>query len=214
MISRTRIKVCGMTDEKEAEAAVEAGVDALGFIFVRSSPRYVDPEKAKEIVKKLPPFVDAVGVFVDEEAEVVNEIVQFCGLTMAQLHGTESPKYCDEISTRVIKAFRLKKEFARPEDAPYYDPFYGVVSGYLLDTYHEKIAGGTGETFDWNIVNDMRPPGPVILAGGLTPENVAEAITKTSPFAVDINSGVEFEPGRKDVARIVKVVEEVKRVNS
>ena len=201
---RTRIKVCGMTKIKEAEGAVSAGVDALGFIFAESSPRYVNPEKAKEIIKKLPPFVDAVGVFVDEEAEVVDEIVQYCGLTVAQLHGSESPKYCDEISCRVVKAFRIKPESALSENEPYYDPYYGVVNGFLLDTYHKKIAGGTGETFDWKLLEKMRPPGPFILAGGLTPKNVGQAILETSPFAVDINSCVEFEPGRKDVERIVK----------
>ncbi len=210
---RTRIKVCGMTKMKEAEGAVNAGVDALGFIFAESSPRYVNPEKVKEIVKKLPPFVDAVGVFVDEEAEVVNEIVQYCGLTVAQLHGSESPTYCDEIACRVVKAFRIKPGLAFSEKEPYYDPYYGVVNGFLLDTYHEKMAGGTGETFGWKLLETMRPPGPLILAGGLNPDNVGQAILETTPFAVDVNSGVEFEPGRKDVEQIVKLVGEVKKAD-
>lgn len=211
---RTRIKVCGMTKVKEAEGAVNAGVDALGFIFAEASPRYVNPEKVKEIVKKLPPFVDAVGVFVDEDAEVVDEIVQYCGLTVAQLHGSESPTYCADISCRVVKAFRIKPESAHSEKEPYYDPYYGVVNGFLLDTYHEKIAGGTGKTFDWKLLENMRPPGPLILAGGLTPENVRQAILETMPFAVDINSGVEFEPGRKDVEKLLRLVDEVRKADN
>jgi phosphoribosylanthranilate isomerase len=202
-----------MTTIKDVEGAVDAGVDALGFIFVESSPRYVDPEKVKEIVKRLPPFVDAVGVFVDEEAEVVDEIVQYCGLTVVQLHGSESPTYCDEIACRVVKAFRIKPASALSENKSYYDPYYGVVNGFLLDTFHEKMAGGTGVTFDWKLLEKIRPLGPLILAGGLTPENVGQAIIETIPFAVDVNSGVEFEPGRKDVERIIKLVGEVRKAD-
>ena len=213
MVGRTRIKVCGMTEEKEAEGAVNAGVDALGFIFVKESPRYVEPEKVRSIIDKLPPFVDAVGVFVDEEVEEVNEIVRYCGLTVAQLHGTESPKYCDEISCRVVKAFHIRPEFVQSEHDPYYDPYYGVVEGFLLDTYHEKAAGGTGKTFDWHLLQKVRPPGPLILAGGLQPENIAEAIAVALPYAVDVNSGVESAPGKKDLAKLARFVEEVRKAD-
>ena len=213
MTTRTRIKVCGMTDLKEAEGAVRAGVDALGFIFVKQSPRYIEPDKAREIVRSLPPFVDAVGVFVDEEASEVNEIVRYCGLTFAQLHGTESPRYCEEITCRVVKAFRVGAREVESETEPYYDPYYGVVSGFLLDTYRKGVAGGTGECFDWQLLADNRPPGPVVLAGGLTPENVAAAIQDVAPFAVDVNSGVESAPGRKDIGRLVQFVEEVRRLD-
>ena len=203
---RTRIKVCGITDLQEAHAIVALGVDALGFIFAKGSLRRVEPEKVREIVRSLPPFVDAVGVFVDEDSEVVSEIIQYCGLTMAQLHGSESPAYCADFSCRVVKAFRLGSVEA---DLPDYGGYSGVVSGFLLDTYDREMAGGTGKTFDWRIVEANRPPGPVILAGGLDPGNVAEAVRQVRPFAVDLNSGVEIEPGRKSIAKVREAVLQV-----
>jgi len=202
-----------MTDVKEVEGAVDAGVDAVGFIFVKASPRYVDPDRVREIVKKLPPFVDAVGVFVDQEVSEVNEIVQYCGLTMVQLHGSESPKYCDEMSCRVMKAFRIRSENADSASEPYFDPYFGYAEGFLLDTYSKTMAGGTGQVFDWRLLDAIRPPGPLILAGGLTPENVGEAIRQAHPFAVDVNSGVEISPGRKDVDKILKFVDEVRKAD-
>lgn len=212
MDGRTRIKVCGITDLVEAKAIVDAGVDGLGFIFAESSPRKIDPEQAKEIVKSLPPFVDAVGVFVNEDADVVDEIVQYCNLTMVQLHGDETPGYCESMSCRVIKAFRVGAEMPGSAQG-LYDPYRGVVSGYLLDTFHEKMAGGTGETFDWKILEQAQPPGPVILAGGLSPENVGYAISEASPFAVDANSGVEVGPGQKDIDKVKRFVHEVKKAD-
>lgn len=206
---RTRIKVCGMTNMTEAAGAVAAGVDALGFIFVKKSPRNIEPDKARIIVRALPPFVDAVGVFVDEEAEVVDEIVQYCGLTMVQLHGSESPEYCKAISIRVVKAFRVKPGSTESDLTPYEDK----VAAFLLDTYSETAAGGTGKTFNWRMVESINPPGPVILAGGLTPDNVGEAIRQVRPLAVDVNSGVETMPGRKDIAEIQRFVEEVKKAD-
>lgn len=209
MDGRTRIKVCGITDLAEAKAIVDTGIDGLGFIFAEGSPRKIEPERAKEIVKTLPPFVDAVGVFVNEDAEVVGEIVQYCNLTMVQLHGDESPGYCELMSCRVIKVFRVKNEMAISSQN-LYDPYQEIISGYLLDTFHEKMAGGTGEAFDWRILQQARPPGPVILAGGLSPENVGDAISLVNPFAVDVNSGVEIEPGRKDIDKVKQFVHEVK----
>ncbi|MBU0728431.1 MAG: phosphoribosylanthranilate isomerase [Proteobacteria bacterium] len=205
MTARTRIKVCGMTDMAEARGAAEAGVDALGFIFVKQSPRYIDPDLARNIIRILPPFVDAVGVFVNEDPDVVGEIAQYCGLTMVQLHGDEPPEYCQKITTRIIKTFSV----GAGRQAPDLSPYAGIVSGFLFDTFHEKIAGGTGETFDWSILEGIEAPGPIILAGGLAPENVSEAIRQTSPFAVDVNSGVEIEPGRKLLERIRMFVQEV-----
>jgi len=133
---------------------------------------------------------------------VVQEIIQYCRLSIVQLHGNESPEYCSRISCRVIKAFAIRPETGREELASYND----VVSGFLLDTYHKALAGGTGMTFDWNRVEQVRPAGPVILAGGLTPENVGEAIRQVKPHAVDVNSGVEYQPGRKDTARLKSFV--------
>lgn len=205
MNARTRIKVCGMREIAEVAGVVAAGVDAIGLIFVEKSPRCVDRERAREIVASLPPFVDAVGVFVDQDAAQVNEIVRYCGLTKVQLHGAESPAYCTEINCRVIKAFQVKESLAAADLAPY----AGVVSGFLFDTFHEKIAGGTGQTFDWRLLQKMSPLRPVVLAGGLTPENVGEAIRQARPFAVDLNSGVEFAPGRKNLEKVRAAVAQV-----
>ncbi|MEJ2688715.1 MAG: phosphoribosylanthranilate isomerase [Deltaproteobacteria bacterium] len=206
---RTRIKICGITEVEHARRAVEAGVDALGFIFVRQSPRNVEPERVRQIVATLPPFVDAVGVFVDEAAEVVEKIADFCALTMVQLHGSETPQYCAKMSRRVLKSFRLGAALPEPGD-DFYALYAGVVQGFLLDTYHKKKAGGTGQPFDWSLVERYRPPGPVILAGGISPANVAQAIERLHPFAVDVNSGVETAPGKKSGEAILRLVAAVR----
>lgn len=206
MTARTRIKVCGLTRKADADAAVAAGVDALGFIFVEASPRKIDPEKARDIIAGLPPFVDAVGLFMNESAQVVEEIVQYCGLTMVQLHGAELPEYCQGISCRVIKTFRITPESTQADFVPYCGPPGSNVKGFLLDTYHEKLGGGTGHTFDWRLIEPLCIPGPVILAGGLNPENIKEAILTVRPFAVDVNSGIEIAPGVKDIARLRQLV--------
>jgi len=210
MAVRTRIKICGMTSKDEAAAVVEAGVDAVGFIFAEESPRYIQPEKAREIIRRLPPFVDAVGVFVNEEASVVQDIVQYCGLTLVQLHGAETPAYCREMGCRVLKAFRVGPHTTPEELAAYTEG----VNGFLLDAFQEKMAGGTGQTFDWTLIARLRPPGPVILAGGLTPANVGHAVREIRPFAVDCNSGVEIAPGRKDLAKVRQVVEAVRQADA
>ncbi len=202
MGSRTRIKICGMTDEQEARHAVAAGVDALGFIFVQESPRYIRPEEARAIIATLPPFVDAVGVFRNDDPARVQEIVQYCGLTMLQLHGDESPEYCRQFPLRVIKAFQVRPGFSGEDLQPY----ERVVAGFLLDTYHKELAGGTGESFDWSVVASLQAQRPVILAGGIGPENVGQAIAAARPFAVDVNSGVEQAPGRKDPERVTRLM--------
>jgi len=205
MNARTRIKVCGMREMAEVAAVVAAGVDAIGLIFVEQSPRYLDPERARKIVESLPPFVDAVGVFVDQEAAAVNDIVRYCGLTTVQLHGAESPAYCAEIACRVMKAFRMRESLSPEDLAPYADE----VSAFLFDTFHEKIAGGTGQTFAWHLLEKLSSPRPVVLAGGLTPENVGEAIRQARPYAVDLNSGVESAPGRKNLAKVRAAIAQV-----
>jgi len=205
MRSRTRIKICGMTDLAEVRHAVAAGVDALGFIFAKASPRYIDPEWARGIISTLPPFVAAVGVFVNEEAERVAEIAQYCRLSVIQLHGAESPDYCRRFQTRVVKAFQVHEGLTALDLQPYEE----VVSGFLLDTYDKKQAGGTGKTFDWSLIRKLQPGKPVILAGGLGPANVARAIAEVRPFAVDVNSAIETEPGRKDPVLISRLVEAV-----
>lgn len=205
MAGRTRVKICGMTEPFEVKKAVEAGVDALGFIFVKESPRAIDPERAREMIASLPPFVDAVGVFMNEKPEVIGEIVNYCGLTVVQLHGQEPPEYCQMMPRRVIKAFQV-----RPEMGPeFLEPYNNVVWAFLLDTYHKEMAGGTGATFDWGLVEKLMPQKPVILAGGLTVDNVGAAINQVHPFAVDVNSGLEISPGRKDTAKIVHLMRQV-----
>lgn len=199
---RTRVKICGMTDMEEVRYAVAAGVDALGFIFAQASPRYIEPERAKAIIGSLPPFVDAVGVFLNDDAEHVEEIVQYCNLTVIQLHGSETPDYCRRFQTRVVKAFQVHDQLQADDLRPYED----VVAGFLLDTYDKKQAGGTGQTFDWSIIDKLQPERPVILAGGLGPANVAQAISAVRPFAVDVNSAIETEPGRKDPELISRLM--------
>jgi phosphoribosylanthranilate isomerase len=207
---RTRIKVCGITRPEDALAAVEAGVDGLGFIFVEKSPRNIDPAQAREIISRLPPFIDAVGVFVDAEATVVEEIAHYCRLTLVQLHGNEAPGYCRNLPFAVIKAFRVGVDFTKSALSPYDD----YVRGFLLDTYHEDMAGGTGETFDWDLVRQLESARPVILAGGLNADNAAAAIERVRPYAVDVNSGVESEPGRKDIAELEQFIRQVRETDA
>jgi phosphoribosylanthranilate isomerase len=209
VVKRTRIKVCGITDRADLVHAVSAGVDGLGFIFAKNSPRRVEPEKARELIKSVPPFVDVVGVFVNEDPDVVTDIVRYCGLTMVQLHGQENIDYCRLMPVRILKSFAVNSDSDGSEMAVY----SGVAAGYLLDTYHKSMAGGTGQTFDWNLIDGLRIPGPVFLAGGLGPENVGAAINAVRPFAVDINSGVETSPGRKDHAKITALIDAVRRAD-
>jgi phosphoribosylanthranilate isomerase len=206
---RTRIKVCGITELEDARAAVAAGADGLGFIFVAKSPRVVDPDMVRAITDELPPFVDSIGVFCDEEIKVVEEIVNYCRLTLVQLHGSESPEYCKNISCPVIKSFAMHGDSGSEKLAAYSE----VVSGFLLDTYHEDLAGGTGKVFDWELIEQIQPPGPIILAGGLNPENVGAAIRQVKPFAVDVNSGVEYQPGRKDTDKLKSFADEVRKAD-
>lgn len=210
MAGRTRVKICGMTEAFEVNRAVEDGVDALGFIFVKDSPRSIDPERAKEIIAQLPPFVDAVGVFMNEDPEVVGEIVNYCGLTVVQLHGQEPPEYCQMVPGRVIKAFQVRADMG-PD---FLEPYNKVVWAFLLDTYHKEMGGGTGETFDWSLVDQLRPGKPLILAGGLNLDNVATAIKQVQPFAVDVNSGIETSPGRKDPEKIAALLRLVAKTDN
>ncbi len=200
--NRVRVKICGITDPLEAAEIAALGVDALGFIFVKESPRAADPEAAREIIAALPPFVDAVGVFMNEDPDHVNDMVRYCRLTHVQLHGSEPPEYCRTIDARILKVFRVGKD----APAPAFSQYAGLVDGVLLDTYRKGVAGGTGETFDWEMVGALELPAPLILAGGLGPDNVEAAIRTVCPHAVDLNSGVETAPGRKDIAKVRQVM--------
>lgn len=172
--------------------AAEAGADALGFVFYPSSPRCVSVEKARDIIKRLPPYVTTVGVFADQDEKTIQDAVSACGLDIIQLQGKESPEFCERLGLRVIKAIRVKDRASLQGMERYH------VRAYLLDTYRKGIPGGTGESFDWAIAGEAKKHGRIILAGGLTPENVAEAIDKVQPYAIDVSSGVETSPGKKD----------------
>ena len=185
-----------MTQLKDALFAVEQGVDAVGFIFYKKSPRAVTMKTVREIIKKLPPLVETVGVFVNESAERVNKMADYCGLDLVQLHGEESPAFCRKIHRRVIKAFRVKdlQSIKQLEKFP--------VSGFLLDTFSDDLHGGTGKTFDWNLALPAKKIGPVILAGGLTPSNIRQAVRRVRPYGVDVCSGVEKSSGIKDLEKV------------
>ncbi len=204
----TKVKICGITNKEDALAAVDFGADALGFIFVPGTPRYVEPQTAKQIISELPPFITTVGVFAYTALETVSEIIQSCGLSAAQLHGSETPDYCKAIAERcrvsIIKAFRVKDRHSLSPIPKY------KVSAYLLDTYVKGKKGGTGETFNWDLAKEAKEYGRIILAGGLTPENVAQAVQHVRPYAVDVGSGVEASPGRKDHAKVRAFIKNVK----
>ncbi len=192
-MSRVRIKMCGMTRPEDALAAAEAGADAIGMIFWAGSPRAVDVERAREIVSVLPPFVTAVGVFVDEDGREVDRIAAEVPLDVVQLHGEESPEYCASRRVRVMKAFRVRDG----KSLEGMDRYAGTVSAFLLDAWDPERPGGTGIAFDWTLARG-RGRVPLVLAGGLTPGNVAEAIRTARPWGVDVSSGIESAPGVKD----------------
>jgi phosphoribosylanthranilate isomerase len=206
MNAHIRVKICGLTDPEDARLAAALGAHALGFIFYPPSPRYVSPEQARGIIRQLPPFVLTVGVFVDEEMDAVRDIAALAGLDWVQLHGRESPEYCRTLGRRVIKAFRIAGE----ESLRALPAYQGAVQAFLLDTYRPGLPGGTGEAFDWQLAQKAKDYGPIILAGGLTPDNVAEAIRAARPQAVDVASGVEAAPGKKDPERVRDFMEAVR----
>ena len=201
-----RIKICGITNIGDALIAAECGADALGFVFYKGSPRYISPDEARRIVLDLPPFVTTVGVFVDERPEEVERIMDYAAIDLAQFHGQEPPEAC-MIDRRVIKAIRIK-------DLTDLDPLrYYRVCAFLLDTYAPQSFGGTGQVFNWDIAADAKQFGKIILAGGLTPDNVEAAIRRVRPYAVDVSSGVEEEKGRKDHRKLRLFIERAKSVS-
>jgi phosphoribosylanthranilate isomerase len=199
-----RVKICGITNIEDALQAVAAGADALGLVFHEASPRHVTPEQAATIIRALPPFVQAVGLFVNATAEFVNATAGQCRLDLVQLHGDESPEYCGLIERRVVKAFRVK-------DITSLDPLKEYqVAGYLLDAWSPSAYGGTGMAFNWEVAKVAEKYSPIILAGGLTPDNVRSAVEIVAPYAVDVSSGVEASPGRKDPARVREFIRQAK----
>lgn len=203
-----KVKICGITNREDALMACEMGADALGFIFYPKSPRFVSPEAAREIVIALPPFLTTVGVFVNRDIKEINEIMHYCRLNAVQLHGEESMDQCRDLSFKVIKACQVKEE----QDLKGLTPFKGYVQAFLLDTKVEGLYGGTGRTFPWEIALKARTLGNIILAGGLNAENIKLAITTANPYGVDISSGVEKSPGRKDREKLADLMREIREV--
>lgn len=199
-----RVKICGITSLEDALQAVQAGADALGFVFYGQSPRNLAPERAASIISELPPFVQAVGLFVNADAGFVNDTADRCRLDLVQLHGDEAPEYCEQIRRRVIKAFRVRDSSSLAPVRDY------RVAGILLDAYYPGAYGGTGLSFNWELAGSAKDFGPVILAGGLAPDNVREAVERVAPYAVDVSSGVESSPGKKDPDLVRKFIQMAK----
>jgi phosphoribosylanthranilate isomerase len=202
-----KIKICGITNLDDAMAAVEYGADALGFNFYRKSPRYIDAHKAAEIIAQLPPFIVPVGIFVNEKEERIREIVSMSCIQGIQLHGDETPEFCQRFGPRVIKAFQVKDKASLERMLHY------RVSAYLLDSYKEGVRGGTGTTFDWHLAVVAKTFGRIILAGGLTPANVVEAVKLVQPYGVDVCGGIEREKGVKDHALMKQFISDVRRAS-
>jgi len=198
-----KVKICGITNVDDALAASDLGVDALGFVFYRESPRHVSPDQAREIIRRLPSFITTVGVFVDMPPGEVEAIMRHASLDVAQLHGHELPEAC-ELARRVIKAIRVK-ELSDLEPLKHYR-----VSAFLLDTYTQEFFGGTGQIFNWDIALDAKQYGKIIVAGGLNPDNVAKAVQWVRPYGVDVSSGVEERKGKKDHRKMGLFIERAK----
>ena len=201
----TKVKICGITSLDDALMAVDAGADALGFVFFEKSPRCVGPDAAARIIEQLPPLVQVVGLFVNAELDFVNRTADTCGLDIVQLHGEESPAYCRLVRRRVMKAFRVRGMESLAAMTDY------KVAAYLLDAYSPHSYGGTGERFDWDCAVAAKERGAIMLAGGLNPDNVASAVAKVAPYGVDVSSGVESAPGRKDSEKVRRFIQEAKR---
>ncbi|MGB9698894.1 MAG: phosphoribosylanthranilate isomerase [Thermodesulfobacteriota bacterium] len=202
----TFIKICGLTNKEDALAAVSWGANALGFIFAPST-RQVTPQVAAEICKEVPPSIWKIGVFVNADLGEVKQIAHFCGLTALQFHGAESPLYCAQAPLPVIKTIKIKGRESLKEIDKYDQDLF------LLEGFHPEKAGGTGETFPWELVLGIKGK-KIILAGGLNPQNVSRAISLLRPWGVDVCSGVEKFPGKKDINKMAQFIKEVKRADA
>jgi phosphoribosylanthranilate isomerase len=202
-MTRTRIKVCGITREEDLAAAIAAGADALGFVFYAPSPRYVTPERAARLMVRVPAFITKVGLFVNETAEAVRAVVSTVPLDLLQFHGDEDAAYCSRFGKPWIKAARVRPGLDLLEYAAQFAGTPGV-SGLLLDAHVDGYGGG-GQTFDWSLIPRSLPL-PVILSGGLHPGNIAEAVRAVRPWAVDVSSGVEAARGIKDAQKITEFI--------
>jgi phosphoribosylanthranilate isomerase len=200
----TKVKICGITSVDDAQVAVDAGADLIGLIFYPPSPRYVTPQQAQAIVARVPAHIETVAVFANENMQTVMRIAQESGVQIVQLHGTESPAMCQQVTQRVIKTFRLTAQ-VQPEMMAQY-----TVEAFLIEGFHADYYGGGGAQADWPRAAQLHPYGRIILAGGLTPTNVQEAIRTVQPYAVDVCSGVEATPGKKDWDKVRTFVQRAK----
>lgn len=198
------VKICGITNKEDAWTAIEAGADALGFNFYPKSPRYLDPEEAIKLIEDIPPNVLKVGVFVNEKESLVRDLCQYLSLDYLQFHGDETPYYCEQFATPYWKAFRLKDEKTFDLMKKYHPEYF------LVDAYVEKAFGGTGVVTNWDLAREAKNYGKVILAGGLAPENIEAAIRAVRPEGVDVASGVESTPGKKDAQKVEAFISAVK----
>lgn len=202
---RTRIKICGITRVEDARAAAESGADAIGLVFYAPSPRNVELEQARAIVASIPPFVTVVGLFVNPTPVEVESVMRKCSLNLLQFHGDETPDFCGGFGLPYLKAARVR---ADADLVQYLSPYHAA-QGWLLDAYHDRLYGGTGAPFDWKLIpRDLAKP--VVLSGGLTPDNVGQAVRQVRPWAVDVSSGVEATKGIKDAAKIAAFIAGVK----
>jgi len=209
MTTRTRIKICGITRPEDARLAVELGADAIGLVFYQPSPRYVTVDQALRVAAAVPPFVSIVGLFVDSDREHLKGILQQVPIDLLQFHGNEPLEDCEGYNRPFIKAIRMRDDVDLQEEASRFP----TAKGLLLDSYQAGVPGGTGESFDWARVAEARANGlnvPIILAGGLTPANVREAISVAAPYAVDVSGGVESAKGVKDSEKMAAFVEAVR----
>jgi phosphoribosylanthranilate isomerase len=202
-----KVKICGITNLDDGMAAAEAGADALGFMFYEPSPRNISIEAAAGVIRRLPPFVMKVGVFVNAAEDLVLRAIRECGLNLLQFHGDETPEYCLQFGLMSIKAFRIRDAASLQALLKY------NTDAWLLDAYTPDKPGGTGETFNWDLALEAQGWGrPIFLAGGLNPGNVAEAVRRARPYGVDVSSGVEAAPGRKDLAKVIAFIRAAKSV--
>lgn len=205
----TQVKICGITNEEDALCAVHCGAAALGFIFYPPSPRYIKPVDARKIINGLPKEIVKVGVFVNEKVAEIKRVMEYCGLDMIQLHGDELPEFCREFpADRIIKAVELKNDNDLNHALDY------DVAALLVDNRHAGLYGGTGKKANWDLACRIKNKKPLILSGGLNEDNIAQAIKDVTPHALDINSGVESEPGKKDRAKLARIFDIIRAVDT
>jgi phosphoribosylanthranilate isomerase len=205
----TQVKICGITNEEDALCAVHCGAAALGFIFYPPSPRYIKPVDARKIINGLPKEIVKVGVFVNEKVAEIKRVMEYCGLDMIQLHGDELPEFCREFpADRIIKAVELKNDNDLNHALDY------DVAALLVDNRHAGLYGGTGKKANWDLACRIKNKKPLILSGGLNEDNIAQAIKDVAPYALDINSGVESEPGKKDHAKLTRIFDIIRAVDT